>query len=379
MDNNQVSLNFEDFISVIEKEARSYHFYQLVFLLESNISFCDPIKPVIQQVGEIGLINNKRTLDEYIRFRPHASLGFPKSDIESLEYLNSEKYQQKNIFQKDPHYKSPYFRMELNFLGLYGVSSPLPIFYTEAIINTGNLPEAIQHSEGSPRRDFLDIFNHRIYSLLYQVWKKYRYYIHYAATEFNTEDIFSEQLFSLIGVGSSKIRENSELQWIRLLPYAGLLTMRVRSAKIMAQIISHYFSVIFQSKLTVSIEECVLRWVNIDKSQQNSLGKQRTTMAENFIIGSRIKDYDGKFRVHLTKLNFTQYLSFLPNGKYYKALNELIKFLCLEPLEFDILLSLNLNETPQWQLGKEKRCRLGWSNWTKNRKTPGVVILKGGV
>ena len=386
---SQIELDFQNFVDEFEEKSRSFSFFQLVFLLENYVAKADPKKPNIQAVGEITLTENKRILDEYIRFRPYATLAYPKADVESLEYLDKKKYIEKDIFsgfEKDVqgvpekknyrNVKSPHFRMELNFLGLYGVSSPLPSFYTEAIINIDELEDDYQKTDGSPRRDFFDVFGHRFYSLLYQVWRKYRYYIRYSTGEINKEDAFSEQLFSLIGLGDPAIRKNSTIQWIRLLPYAGLLTMRQRSANIMQKIISHYFSVIFKRKLKVVVEECVFRWVTIDASQRSCFKKKSTMkIGESFVIGSRVKDYEGKFRVHLESLTFDEFASFLPDGQYYPALIELINFLLLDPLDFDLRLTLQKSEIPPWQLGGSKQCRLGWSNWSKNRQTDGVVTL----
>jgi type VI secretion system protein ImpH len=59
---------------------------------------------------------------ELIRFRPHATLAFPTSDIESITVLEGQDG------------APPRFHMTVNFLGLYGSMSPLPTFYTEDLI-----------------------------------------------------------------------------------------------------------------------------------------------------------------------------------------------------------------------------------------------------
>jgi hypothetical protein len=53
-----------------------------------------------------------------VRVRPRLGLGFPLRDIEGIEQDEDGRY-----------------RIEANFFGLYGVTSPLPTFYTEDLID----------------------------------------------------------------------------------------------------------------------------------------------------------------------------------------------------------------------------------------------------
>ena len=55
----------------------------------------------------------------------------------------------------------------VNFMGLTGPDGVLPLYYT---VRGGTRPGR-RHGV----RDFLDIFNHRIISLFYQAWEKYRF------------------------------------------------------------------------------------------------------------------------------------------------------------------------------------------------------------
>jgi hypothetical protein len=59
--------------------------------------------------------------------------------------------------------------------------------------------------------------------LLLPIWQKYRYHARFRT---GARDPLSEQLFALIGLGGQRIRQTSELNWKRLLPYLGLLSLR---------------------------------------------------------------------------------------------------------------------------------------------------------
>ena len=99
-----------DLIDDLLKNSKRYSFFQAVKLLETAYSQNVP-------TGRQGPLNQ-----ETIRFLANPSLSFPSSDIEAI----SENKEFPDVF--------PPFQMTVNFLGLYGPSSPLPTFYTEEII-----------------------------------------------------------------------------------------------------------------------------------------------------------------------------------------------------------------------------------------------------
>src|SRR5882762_10124157 len=90
----------------------------------------------------------KRLQGEDLRIRPELSFGFPSADVSSIEQRPDQKG----------------YRLTATFLGLYGVSSPLPAFYTEELLR----------DESGAARDFLDIVHQRLYALLLAGWQKYR-------------------------------------------------------------------------------------------------------------------------------------------------------------------------------------------------------------
>src|SRR6202012_4572062 len=86
------------------------------------------------------------------RFGAHISLGFPASQIQDL------------LRPKNPDDPS---RMIVTFMGLVGPSSALPRYYTEMILERAR-------KKDFTLRDFFDLFNHRLISLFYRAWEKYR-------------------------------------------------------------------------------------------------------------------------------------------------------------------------------------------------------------
>ena len=77
-----------------------FDFFQAVWLLERLPEAGVP-------VGERGSVSA-----ESIRFRPAVSMGFPSTDVRHIHKLNPD----------DPD--SPDYRLEVRFLGLFGVDTP---------------------------------------------------------------------------------------------------------------------------------------------------------------------------------------------------------------------------------------------------------------
>ena len=91
--------------------------------------------------------------------------------------------------------------MTVAFMGLTGPLGVLPRHYTDLLLERGRRKDWTL-------RDFLDIFNHRLISLFYRAWEKYRLPIVYeaAAWRHQENDCGSQYLFDLMGLGTSGLR-----------------------------------------------------------------------------------------------------------------------------------------------------------------------------
>jgi type VI secretion system protein ImpH len=327
--------------SVIETllgRSRQFSFFQAIRLLQQAHPHGAPI-------GGAGPAKR-----EVLRLRPHASLAFPTSDIETIDRIESE---EGNLAR---------FLVTVTFLGLYGVDSPLPSFYTEQVL--------AEEGEEGLKRPFLDLFHHRILSLFYRCWEKYRYDVQYQP---GARDLFSQRMFALIGLGSPTIRASTALDWPRLLPYLGLLGMQTHSATVLAGLVSHYFG-----NIPVRIEEFVGRWVPFERDQRQVLGRANGVLGEDCTLGARFYDRGGKFRLHIGPVDFATYCDFLPSGKSHDTVRELIKLGLRDPLEFDVQVSVMASERPDFELSGMSPCRLGWSSWLGRRPAHDLsVVLPG--
>lgn len=316
------------------ENATAYNFFQLNNLLKRLIN-----------VG-----NQLSTFEEIVRYRANDSLGFPKSDIESIEFAQ--------VGQDIEH-----IAIEVNFMGLYGPSSPLPTFYTERILQA--------EDENTAIRDFCDVFNHRLISLLQRCWEKYRYYV---AFKPDATDEFSTWMFSIGGLGIRKHVDATGLKWDKLLPFINTLAKRTCSAIMLANLVKFYFDL-----KDVQIQQCVRREIAISDFQLTKLGQTNADLGLNLMLGTTIDDYASKFRIQLNDLSLTQFKKFVPTGEYYKELISLVNLAIKDALVYDI--ALNLDNTDSKPLSLDGSYNpLGWTTrigQLAEAEVTEAIILKG--
>ena len=286
------------------------------------VSYLQQTNPDAAPVG-----STKSPTTEAIRFKAHATLSFPASEVASLA----------------PSAERPDgWDVRVNLIGLYGPSSPLPVSMTERVID----------SEGANALgDFLDLFNHRLAAMLYLVWRHYR---HFARYESDAADPLSQAFAALFGLSPDSRGGEADPRRVILLPYAGLLSMYSRSASSIARVIGHFFAI------PVRIEEFVARWIEIPKQARFALGSNLPLGLEG-LLGDTMRDIAGHFRIWCGPMPFERYKQFLPGRADHASLRELIDLVVREPLARDLGFVIEADTAPEWSLGEGE---LGWTTWT---------------
>ncbi len=293
------------------EQARFWAFFALTERLEARF-------PELAEAG--GTANPSR---ERVRFRANPSLGYPPREVQALNWA-----------QDDDR-----LDVVVNFLGLFGPSSPLPPFYTEEVIR--------DLDAGGGFGAFLDFFNHRLTSLLIRIHKHQRHYLQYKP---GSTDPVSRAVGSLMGL----MPTDDTAERTTLMPYAGLLSCYSLSASIIGTVISHC------TRLPARIEEFIPRTVLIPTHRRTRLGESAPELGVDFIVGSQVRDELGKFRVVLGPLDQDTFLRALPDQPIFRTVVELVELSLRDPLAFDIHLELEPGAAPPFVLGET---RLGWTSW----------------
>jgi type VI secretion system protein ImpH len=321
----------------LRREPFSFDFFQAVRLLEK----------VLPQRTSVGKFAHPAT--EVARFAAHPSLAFPASQIQGMEWPADGPVE-----------------MTVNFMGLTGPQGVLPNPYTSLII------ERLRASD-TTLRDFLDIFNHRIISLFYRAWRKYRFDV---ACEHGERDLFSRHLLSLLGLGTDGMRDRQAVSDDALIYYAGLLGQRPRSAQALQQILSDYFEV------PVAIEQFAGGWYRLDPETQCRLegNNESGELGLGAVVGDEVWNEQSKVRIVLGPLSLERYADFLPYGRSFETLGGWVRFFSNDEWDFEVKLILEREQVPACTLGAEgvSGPQLGWVSWVKSvpfNRNPDDTVL----
>ncbi|MGI8883551.1 MAG: type VI secretion system baseplate subunit TssG [Pyrinomonadaceae bacterium] len=279
-------------------------------------------------------------LNEVVRFRSNASLRFPPSEI----YDITETYDEFSDKTK--------MEMFVNFMGMLGIVGVLPVHYTELAVERARYGDITMWS-------FLDIFSHRAVSMFFRAWEKYRFPVQYE----RGNDDFTAYLYDFLGLGTTGLRGRMNLDDEGLLPYGGLILQKPHSTSALEQILEDYFQV------KAKIQQFSGQWLSLDEESITRLGKANSALGVTAIAGTRIWDYQSKFRVVLGSLKFIEFQAFLPNGTAYKPLLSIIRFMTGEELDFEVQLKLKAKEVPSTILTTraKRRPMLGWTSFLKTK------------
>ena len=308
----------------LAENACSFEFFQAVTLLQR-----------LTDLRPVGGFSNPE--DEAVHFRVNPRLGFPASQIQTLEFSEDAPPE-----------------MMVNFMGLTGPSGVLPYAYSEMILER---IRAKDHSVSA----FFDIFNHRAISLFYRAWQKSRFPVTYSA---GPRDLFTRYLLDLIGLGTDGLRDRQEVEDEALLHYVSLLGMQARSAGALEQIIEDYFEV------PVEIQQFTGAWYGLDEPTQCAMSDMDTPSCQlgaGAVVGDAVWDRQARVRIRLGPLGMERFCDFLPEASAYKALRAITRFFSNQCLEFELQLVLERAQTPGTELDFDAAnpVRLGWVSWLR--------------
>ncbi len=325
------------------------------------------------QPNQFGLTRISSPEKEIVRLRTRLSFDFPPSPI--YEVL-------------PPHADFPLPTMVVAFMGLTGPSGVLPRIYTELLYR---IQRESKHEEKWALRDWLDLFNHRMISLFYRAWEKYRFYIPYERGEFDQPDPdpFTQVVYSFVGMGTPALRNRlrishrkstlqkeqvlAKIDDLGLLRFSGFFSQQPRCAVSLQMLLSTYF------KVPVQVLQFQGQWLRLDPANQSSLGRLGTNnaMGQDARIGDRIWDTQSKIRIRLGPLTYEQFLQFLPDTspvperKVLFLLSHLVRLYVRMEIDVEVQLVLRADEVPKCQMGKGKGTlgsRIGWNTWSRKKQ-----------
>ena len=304
-------------------EPWTFEFFQAVKLLQQ----------LLPERSPVGGFDEPRS--ESVRFTTATNVGFPASEIQSLD-------------AGEPP------RMAVNFLGLTGPQGMLPLAYSLYVAER-------QRAGDHALKSFLEIFDHRMLSLFYRAWEKTHVAVAYHRPG---RDWLTRHLLDLVGLGTAGMQDRLSIPESALLAYAGIFAASTRSAAGLEQILSDYFGV------AVSVQQFVGAWYPLSRVTQSELGDDTMASALGLgaVAGDEIWDQQSRVRIRIGPLTREQYETFLPGGSAHEPLQALTRFYTNGQIDFEIQLVLQREDVPACKLDDALPLPLSWCTWL--RTTP---------
>lgn len=333
------------------RDPGRFDFFQAVRLLER-------MEGALASVGE-----DTSPEREAVWFSSSVAMDFP--DAEVLEVRRARRLDTAPFPapHDDPEEPAPW-RMTVSFLGLAGAMGPLPWEYTEMIL------ERLEQGD-TAARSFLDVFNHRLVSLLCRVRRRHRPGL---GMEEPGETEIAELLFALAGLSSEQRRAASGLDDRALLGYAGLLAGQVRSASALEALLADYFGV------PVEVVQLRGRWFPLDEDQVTRIGVRRGRnqgLGQGAVLGTRVWDQEAGFEVRVGPLPLAEFREFLPGGGARAPLESLVRLYVGGEMEFTVVPRLRREDLPALKLGEPDRADLGRTTFLRPRDGHGIRLGRG--
>lgn len=306
--------------SRLEEQPYAFDFFQAVRQLQCAHPKRDPVGAT------------QRPADDPVRFCQSPSLSFASSTISGYQPATGE----------HPA------KLFINFLGLLGPNGPMPLHVTEYAM-------ARQMAHDSVLSQFLDVFNHRMVSLLYRAWACTRQAVNFERGQ--AEDRFAFYMASLFGLGMPALRGRDAVPDLAKLHFSGRLALQSTPPEGLAAILEDYF------RVPADLEEFVGQWIKLPAEYCCRLGESPDTgmLGRTLIVGNRVWECQQNFRLHLGPMDFDDYQRLLPGGDSLDRLVDWVRNYAGDELAWDVQLTLKKEHVPPSCLGKVGQ--LGWSSW----------------
>lgn len=244
---------------------------------------------LIEKLGGSELGTGLSPASDPVRFRPDPHLGFPASELKGTE--------------TDPENPDEPPTVRTKFMGLYGVDSPLPTAYIDDINQGREGADAVAA--------FLDIFNHRIMTQFYRIWKKYSYP---ATFEEGGTDKFSRSLMALTGVTNSR-----ELPASRLLAILQPMLHPVHTAEGVAAVIRSQAP---NTRVEVFNRHPV--WLPVEERARMSVNNSMR-LGDGLVLGDEREDVNYCMRIEMHTEDAQEAKGWMPRGQLRKDVFALLK------------------------------------------------------
>lgn len=307
----------------LAREASRLPFFPLVAVLERLAG------------GRVGASAD----EEPVRFRHDPSLAFSAGDVSRARPVGGARQA---------------YEVVTTFLGLTGSASPLPSYLTEEV--------AQEDPDRAPKREFLDLFHHRLLALLYRGLAAHGV-THEASHD--ASDPWAHRVLALAGLDAWAGPVTGALPPARVLRLGALLATRSRSASALEQAVQDVLGeVLAPAGGSVAVRQFVGEWVEIEPGQRLRLGQANTRLGRDAQLGRRVYDRAGAVELVVGPVSFDAYRRLLPGGDLEALVRETVQLVARDPVTWHLTAVLAHGQAPCLQLSRAGQGgRLGRDAW----------------
>jgi len=301
-------------VDALIENPSEHDFYKAVFILQQQLAMGK------SQHNKVGYDSLPKS--ELVRFKADQHLGFPGQSISKVEVT---KHKDKDKVSVDMH---------VSFMGLTGASGVLPQHYSELVLERLKMKD-------TGMRDFYDLFNHRLISLFYRAWEKYRFPVNYQKSHTGMPDSFTAVLNQLSGKGSIKKY------------YAGIFNKNIRTLDGLTLIIKDF------TQFDVTIDQFIGQWQKLARTDQTRLGERKSpegqyaALGAGATMGSKVWDINSSINIVIKPKTNSSKQSFLPGKTETVILKEMISDYLGSTIKYKMQLEVKEIDIPKVQLSKK--------------------------
>ncbi len=315
------------------------------------VRLLEKLAPDAVRVGEQG-----PPTSEGIRFHHDPSLHFHAGDVVELTRVDG-------AVDWNTGRASSVFHLTSSFLGLTGAVSPLPAYFAEELV--------LEDPDHPVRRDFYDLFHHRLLSLFFRAVVRYQLSAEHTA---HLQDGWSHRVLGLLGVDVAAGPPPGALGPARLLQLAPLLARRSRGPRALEV----GLQVVLEEHLpgaTIAVKECAGQWSEVDAASWSQLGQHCSRLGQDLLLGRHIFSRAGSFAVHIGPVTWRVYERLRRGGDLLALVQEVVGWLVRDPLDYVLVVTLLPREAPGLQLTAQGASRLGRDAWLLTRAEETVLVV----
>lgn len=342
----------------IFENFQSYDLFQAIRVLEA-LAAAENREAGIDSADPVGRSTDPAKAP--LRIRAAVPLGFAAAEVTSV---------------RRPRNGGP-IELTQTMVGLTGPSGVLPHALSELV--------QVSVRERNPAlREFLDVFNNRLTSLLFEAWAKYRIVLERErAATVGTPKSADHALKSLVGLGFEATKNRTAVPDSAYVFFGGLLGRPSRSAfaveSIMSGALGH----------NIRIEQFLGQWIAIAPDDRSRLPDATAPegayarLGEDAVIGTNVFDIESAVLVCVGPLDYSDFRALLPDGPRAALLTDLAAKALGPDKSFRIRLELKKEQVPGLRLEADEASptasRLGWNTWitaANPRRSPATAEFR---